>query len=218
MTVHSSEDADSLEDVRPGDIMFGPIRGGTGALVGAGQLILGEGFRVGPLSVRHVGIVVQASYREGPSEEWSTGVIHAPRLVQAMPGGAEEVSMRYHSHWTARHAYARLPEDFTGQAKEAAEAAREMVAAGVDYSFASYAALAAWKLGVATPRLEAWIDRRDVVGLPREAICSVLVDQAWSLAGKRVMAGVPRQCVTPGALAQRLLHDPDVEWMWPTVR
>lgn len=207
-----------LKDLRPGDIMFGPIYGGTGALVAAGQLILGEGFRVGPLSVRHVGIVVQASSEEIPGRPWPTGAITAPRLVQAMAGGAEEVPMRYHSHWTPKHAYARLPEDGYGQASEAAHWARSMVSGGVDYSFASYAALAAWKLGVATPRLEKWIARTDSTGRPREAICSVLVDQAWSLAGKRVMEGVPHQCVTPGALAQRLLHDPDVDWGWPEAR
>lgn len=193
-----------LEDVRPGDIMLGPIGGAAGLLVGAGQMILGEGFSVGPLQVRHIGIVVEAGFDT-----------LAPRLVQAMPGGADEVPLRYGTHWTPRHAYARLPEDYRGQAERAADFATAMVGAEVDYSFASYAALAAWKLGVATPRLEAWIGRRDALGLPREAICSVLVDQAWSLAGKRVMDGVPHQCVTPGALAKRLLHDPDVEWGWP---
>lgn len=204
-----------LEDVRPGDIMLGPIGGAAGLLVGAGQMILGEGFSVGPLQVRHIGIVVEASREEIPGRAWPLGAVTAPWLVQAMPGGAEEVPMSPERHWTSRHAYARLPEDYRGQAERAADFATAMVGAEVDYSFASYAALAAWKLGVATPRLEAWIGRRDALGLPREAICSVLVDQAWSLAGKRVMDGVPHQCVTPGALAKRLLHDPDVEWGWP---
>jgi hypothetical protein len=57
-----------------------------------------------------------------------------------------------------------------------------------------------------TDRLQAAVDNYDDtrLSLPAEAICSVLVDQAWSLAGKRVMEGVKRQCVTPGALAMRL--------------
>lgn len=217
--------------------MFGPIGGAAGALVAAGQLMLGEGWSVGPLKVRHVGIVVEASENLPPGtvhqgESYPTGVITAPKLVQAMPRGAEEIEMRYHSHWTPRHAYVRLAEDYPGQAGDAAAIAREMV--GTPYSFLSYAALAAWKFGLGTPRLEGWINRRHAesrfayaahaldefrvitASLPMEAICSVLVDQAWSLAGKSIMKGVPHQCVTPGALATRLLLETDgAQWSFP---
>jgi hypothetical protein len=41
------------------------------------------------------------------------------------------------------------------------------------------------------------------------------VDQAWSLAGKKIMHNVPHQCVTPGALAARLLTMDDMQWAWP---
>lgn len=217
---------ESLADLRPGDIMFGPIGGAAGVLVAAGQLMLGEGWSVGPLKVRHVGVVVEAArLLLGPPE--ATG----PKLVQAMPSGAEEIEMTSATHWTDRHAYVRLPEDYPGQAADAAAIARAMV--GTPYSFLSYAALAAWKFGLGTPRLEAWINRRqDEIkpywpaehctpelmrqGLPCEAICSVLVDQAWSLAGKKVMEGVPHQCVTPGALAARLLLDTEgARWAFP---
>jgi hypothetical protein len=64
------------------------------------------------------------------------------------------------THWTDRHAYVRLPEDYPGQAEDAATIARLFVTERVSYSFASYAALAAWKYGLRTPRLEAWIGRR----------------------------------------------------------
>jgi hypothetical protein len=241
------ETIESLSDLKPGDIMFGPIGGLTGLGVGIGQLALREAFRVGRLSIRHVGIVVEASRTlSGPSlydpgedrylrleeapgplrsmEEaedlgyvtYPYGVKTAPRLVQAMPGGAEEIELRWATHWTARHAYVRMPQDYQHQADDAAAIARAMVAEKVAYSFASYAALAAWRWGLRTPRLERWIGRRRAlkavpnspgqmfVSLPCEAICSVLVDQAWSLAGKRVMEGVPHQVVTPGALAKRL--------------
>jgi hypothetical protein len=223
-----------MADLRPGDIMFGPIGGAAGIGVGLGQLILGEGFSVGPLSVRHVGIVVESSK---VSQDWAGGYVHTPtRLVQAMPGGAEEIEMTADSHWTERHAYARLPEDYPGQAADAAAIARLMVAHNVAYSWASYAALAAWKFGLSTPRLEAWIGRRGVRAelpswpgrpaegsgivrgglLPVEAICSVLADQSWSLAGKKVMTGVPHQCVTPGALARQLLFRTEgVSWVFP---
>ncbi len=219
----------SLEDLRPGDIMFGPIGGAVGLGVGLGQLALNEAFRAGRTSVRHVGIVVEASREEPPSPEWPTGVITAPRLVQAMPRGAEEVTMRHDTHWTPRHAYARLVPDYPGQGDDAAAVARLMVAEGVAYSFASYGALALWRYGLKAPRLGAWIERRrppvvlswpsgrpeTAVALPVEAICSVLVDQAWSLAGKRVMWGVARQAVTPGAMANQLWRRPGTVWGFP---
>lgn len=220
----------SLADLRPGDIMFGPIGGAVGVGVGLGQMILGEGWSVGPLKIRHVGIVVAG---QGAGLEYFSGP-SLPRLVQAMPGGAEEIDLTPDTHWTPRHAYVRLPEDWPGQAADAAAIARLMVSAGVAYSFASYAALAAWKLGLSTPRLEKWIGRRrhGAIELPRwssgleghprggrlpmEAICSVLVDQAWTLAGKKIMHNVPHQCVTPGALATRLLTSTEgASWAFP---
>jgi hypothetical protein len=52
--------------------------------------------------------------------------------------------------------------------------------------------------------------------LPMEAICSVLADQCWSLAGKRVMHGTAPQAVTPSQLGQRLLTGMEgVVWGWP---
>jgi hypothetical protein len=218
----------SLAALRPGDIMFGPIGGLVGMGVGLGQLALGEAFHVGRLSIRHVGIVVEpVKLLLGPTE-----VIY-PRLVQAMPHGAEEIEMREATHWTPRHAYARLPEDYPGQAADAAAIARLMVAEGVAYSFASYAALALWRWGVKTPRLEEWIDRRrnpvpimlnghpdagvtvrgeSMISLPCEAICPVLADQSWSLVGKRVVEGTVPQVVTPGMMAGQLWRRRDVVW------
>lgn len=248
----------SLADLRPGDIMFGPIGGVAGVIVAGGQLMLRESFRVGRMSVRHVGIVVEASRQlppgtmrnletgeyypggiKGKDQDWGveystyhTGVQTAPRLAQAMPGGAEIVEMRQDTHWTDRHAYVRLPEDYPGQAEDAAAIARLMVAEGVGYSWGSYPALAAWRWGIRTPRLERWIGRRRPekiaqlpsshpykvgeaglkVRLPVEAICSVFADQAWTLAGKRVMEGTKPQVVTPGAMAVQLWQRPGVEW------
>lgn len=212
-----------LRDLRPGDIMFGPIGGAVGLGVGLGQLILGEGFRLGTLSIRHVGIVTEAARLDPMAtpaaierQDWLP-----PLLVQAMPDGAERIIMTPEQHWTNRHAYVRLPEDYPGQAEDAAALARLMVQEGVRYSWASYAALAAWKFGWRTDKLGRWIDRRKEstsgVRLPREAICSVLVDQAWTLAGKQVMpAGTHPQVVSPGALANALLSTPGAEWMRPT--
>lgn len=254
----------SLADLLPGDLYFGPISGAVGVGVGLGQMLLGEGWSVGPLKIRHVGIVVEASvHHEGvtlydgeqdkylPIDEapgplrdyveaeragyvvYRTGVITAPRMVQAMPGGAEEIELTVDRHWTTKCAYVRLAEDYPGQALDAAAIARLMVSEGVAYSFGSYAALALWHWGLETPRLEKWIDRRGQpihfpgpahdgtnrdprVRLPREAICSVLVDQCLTLAGKKVMIGTPKQCVTPGKLAGRLLFEtPGAQWALP---
>ena len=222
-----------LEDVRPGDIFLGPIGGGLGAAIRAAQIIVDGGWRVGPLHVEHIGIVVEASRTEGPSGEWPTGVITAPRMVQAMPGGAEEIALSYDRHWTPKVAYARIPEDYPGQAADAAAIARLMVREKVRYSFGSYGALALYHWGYQAPRLTKWIGRRRPfqmidtqapltggrhgIALPMEAICSVLADQCWSLAGKRVMEGTAPQAVTPSQLGQRLLTGMDgVIWGWPS--
>lgn len=213
-----------ISDLRPGDIGFGPVGGWFQAPDVIGQFILGEGFAVGDVRIGHVFVV---------TEGLNSNVM--PWAVEAMPGGAVEVAIP--ERWSSRFAYVRLPEDYPGQAADAAAIARAMI--GTPYSFASYAALAAWRFGLKTPRLERWIDRRRPVGLPSdlclyrdehcergaccrtmqlpaEAICSVLADQAWALTGKQVMpAGTPHQCVTPGALAKALLEMDGAKWMWP---
>lgn len=203
-----------LSQLRPGDIGFGPIHGPAGTLVKAGQLMLGEGFQVGKLIIEHAFIIVPCS---------RGGDVHA---VEAMPSGAREV-ISMANRWTPRYAYARLPEDYAGQAADAAAVARAMI--GTPYSWVSYAALAAWRFGWKTPRLEQWINRRRASDstavylpsgrlpegdLPEEAICSVLADQAWALTGKQVMPdGTPHQCVTPGALAKQLMRT--AKWIYP---
>lgn len=240
----------SLADVRPGDIMFTTIRGAVGSGIELAQLALGEAFRIGPFTARHVGIVTEAAVMDGPSPaedaselfpglDWRTtrddrAVSRGARLVQAMPSGAEEIELREETHWTPRHAYVRLPEDYPGQGEDAAAIARLMVQEGVAYSFASYGALALWHWGVKTPRLERWIGRRRPAAiempwhggpeaapspgwtrggrLPVEAICSVLVDQAWSLAGKRVVHGTAPQVVSPGKLASSVFATRGVVW------
>jgi hypothetical protein len=255
----------SLEDVRPGDLFLGPIGGWAGVGVRIGQVFVDGGWKVGPLDVRHIGVVVEASRRLGPGtvrnretgvyyespnpggtrpwrdlpmgdyDTYETGVITAPKLAQAMPGGAEIIEMRQDTHWTSRCAFARIPEDYPGQAEDAAAIARLMSELRIGYSWPSYPALSAYRLGYKAPRLTEWIGRRrepvtleqllalgmdrDILfglRLPVEAICSVFADQAWSLAGKRVMEGTAPQAVTPSQFGQRLLFEMDgVEWGWP---
>jgi hypothetical protein len=223
----------SLADLRPGDLMFGPIGGLVPGLfpVGFGQALLGEVFRAGKLSVRHVGVVIEP----GTPNQWAARpdmLARGPMLVQAMPSGAEEIELT-DMHWTDRYAYARLPEDYPGQAEDAAAIARLFVDEQVPYSFASYAALAAWRVGFKAERLARWIDRRgreiqlstwtdrmagmpaQRIHLPAEAICSVLADQAWTLTGKHVIGGTRSQIVTPGMLATQLWRRPGVVWGGP---
>lgn len=193
---------ESLADLRPGDIMLTSMSGAPArALVYGGQLMLGEYVRLGKFVVGHAGVITFAAQPNG---------YHDPIMVQAMPHGAESVEITAATHWNAHTLFARLPQDYGGQAADAAHHARNMI--GIPYSFASYAALAADRWHIPSPRLHAWIDRRDEHGYPREAICSVLADQAWTLAGKRVCHGVAQQAVTPGRLTLSLLATPGVIW------
>lgn len=197
-----------IQDLRVGDIFLGPIGGAVGLGVSLGELLVDGGFRVGRVDVRHAGIVVGNA-----------------RLAQAMPTGAEIVDITPDKHWTDRCLYARLPEDYPGQAEDVALVAREMVKAKVAYSFASYPALALHRWTGGWPGLDRWIARRrpgtrDVGGswtkdFPVEAICSVFVDQAWTLTGKTVIRGVADQAVSPSLLARTLIQTDGVILGWP---
>jgi hypothetical protein len=217
----------SLADVRRGDLIFTNIGGIIPGVIPVkfGMLALGERVRIGRRSFDHV-IIVTGEAEDG----------RPPVGVQAMPRGAERVELTEARHWNDRTAVVRIPQDWPGQAADAARIAELMADARTPYSFASYLALALWRFGMKTPRLEAWIDRRAEAvklehwsngperaagfgarggRLPAEAICSVLVDQAWSLAGKRVVAGVAPQAVSPGRLVLSLWRRPGAVWSGP---
>lgn len=219
----------TIRDLRPGDIGLGPIGGLAGIGVGLGQLALGEPWSIPAaegdterIKIRHACIVTRAAQPGPPSP---TGYSH-PAYVEAMPGGARQTQA---DRWTADWAWVRLAEDYPGQAEDAAAVAMQMALKDVPYSITSYRHLARWRLGLDTARTLAWINRRQDpiswfmpsgrmmdAGLPAEAICSVLVDQAWTLTGKKIMIGVPHQCVTPAGLAHRLRYEtPSAVWAFP---
>jgi hypothetical protein len=229
----------TMQDLRPGDMFLGPIGGLVGAGVSLGLDILGEAFRSGTLDIRHAGIIVEAAkgnpdrpttYVEGP-----TGPLYQPPLLaQAMPSGAEIVPLSMEHHWTERCAYVRLPEDYLGQALDAAYVARLMVQHNVGYGWLSYPALTAYKIGIRNQGLRAWINRRQgpitvtlpsnldapmpvhtVLQLPVEAICSVFNDQAWSLVGKDLVDDTHPQAVTPGLLGDVLSDLHGAVWARP---
>lgn len=206
------------EDLRPGDLFLGDIGGLAGIGVRAGHMILKEQFEIMDLKVLHAAILTEGGARR--------------QLAQSMPRGAEVVELDERKHWNAKCAWVRLPEDYPGQALDAAAVALAMVKAGVSYSPLSYLSLAAYRFGVRQERLLKWINRRRPAGptiklhgpwpgqlhtpqLPVEAICSVFVDQAWTLTGKQVMEGVRPQAVTPGALAGQLFGFPGATWAIP---
>jgi hypothetical protein len=218
-------------------MFLGPIGGLTGLGVQLGLDILGEAFQAGTLSIRHAGMIVQGSL--GKYEDAQGRMVDdPPMLAQAMPRGAEIVPLSPENHWTERCAYVRLPEDYPGQAEDAAFVARLMVKEKVGYSFFSYPALAAYKVGIRNEGLRGWINRRrppqsiqlpswrdqfdgspsfalKVLELPCRAICSVFNDQAWSLVGKDLVPDTHPQAVTPGLLADVLSDLDGAVWARP---
>jgi len=198
---------ESLDDLRPGDIMIsGQSTAPNKLLVYAGQLIIGEQFRIGKFAAGHAGIVTPGG-----------------KLVEAMPSGARERDLRA-SDWSPQHMYFRLPEDYPDQHFYAASMARAMI--GTPYSFMSYVYLAAYRFGIKSEWLVRRIDRRHAVHVeyapltnldsesrvmaPVEAICSVLAEQAWTLTGKTVVRGTRPQVVTPGMLTKHLCGRSDI--------
>jgi hypothetical protein len=197
----------------------------VGLGVGLGQWALGEGWRLDSdheVRIRHACIVTKAARPAADSaDRWLM-----PQYAEAMPSGARHI---HGDRWTEDWAWVRLPEDYPGQAADAAWIASMMADMRVPYSFTSYRYLARWRLGLDTHRTLEWINRRQdpiswtapsgrrlAAGIPREAICSVFGDQSWTLMGKKIMHGVPYQCVTPKGLANTLRHNtPGAVWAFP---
>ncbi len=197
----------TLADLRPGDIMFARhvTPWSADLLILAGQTWLGE-----PGYPHHVGVVVQAatSIPETVKQVSSAFGVPAemlgsfgPELVQAMPGGAEEIVLTA-DYWTKDYTYLRpLYTSHPDQNLEVAEDARYRV--GTPYSFLDYAALSALHLGIDP------LSIREYVTTSRHMICSQLADQALSDAGFHVFTdGRLPQDVTPSALYAGLLALP----------
>lgn len=189
----------SLYDVQPGDFMIaGQNAAPAKVVVYAGQLLMRQQFRIGRFVAGHAAMVVPGG-----------------KLVEAMPHGARIRDLR-ESDWSPSTAFFRLLEDYPGQALDAAAVAEAMI--GTPYSIASYAYIGAYLAGFQPDWLAHRIDRRHdeysrltlpswnvaTAGLPVEAICSVLAEQAWTLTGKKVISGTRPQVVTPGMLTNQL--------------
>lgn len=169
----------TLADVRPGDIMFSKRLKprAVEALVWGGQMILAEtGYP------QHVGVVVDGG-----------------RLVQAMPKGAEVVTLDKR-HWTGDITFIRPNYRSEYTAPAVARAALRYV--GTPYSFLDYAAIAGLHLGIKNGPI------RRYVRTSQHMICSQLADQALADAGWHVFDdGRLAQDVTPVALYVKMLAD-----------
>lgn len=149
----------------PGDIGFATIPGRVGWWVNVGQALLRDSARW-----THVFLVLQGGM-----------------VVEAMPSGARVRPVDL----TADCAYARLPltEDQRAQIHDVG-----WQLAGTPYSFADYAALAAWEWGL--PGRQAL---RSYVRDSGHMICSQLVDHALAQVGFHLFDdGRLPQDVTPG--------------------
>lgn len=193
----------SLARLRPGDIGFGPIRGGLGFGIGAAQLTLAAAepgliWRTGVREwwhIRHVLVITEAA-QEGYGRSPVKG--DGPKAVQAMPRGAEEITLdlgHCTSDWTyIRPAYT-LP---LCNGTDVAEAARGYI--GTPYNFATYAAIPAHRAHIPVPHLDRYISSR------RHMMCSQLADQCLSDAGWHVFEdGRLPQDVTPSELFRAML-------------
>lgn len=197
----------SLADLRPGDIAIGPIHGFTGAFVGAAQLALatvepGLIWRQGPgewFRKRHAGVIT------------GTADPRVTTMVQAMPGGAEEIELRPETHWTEEWTYIRpryaegkpfeIGLENRSQGFKVARAAQGYV--GTPYDFLTYAAIPPYRAGVRGRRIEHIISGRDTM------MCSRLVDACLADAGYHLFDdGRLEGNVTPSELYRQLRRLP----------
>jgi hypothetical protein len=200
--MQGEEEVSTLVELRAGDLMFGPIGGVVPGMfpVGAGQLLLAD--RKARMTwrrwrkIRHAGVVVQTAAAPDVFN-------YSPRLVQAMPKGAEEITLRPDQHWTDRYVYIRPAWPHPEMAYAVADYARDYV--GTPYNFLTYGALAARKLRfmLSERLLRKWISTR------KDMMCSQLVDQCLTDAGFHVFDdGRLPQDVVPAELFRRLLELP----------
>lgn len=176
-----------LADLRPGDLGFCNIDGRAGALVKWGQWLLAK-TEPDEVKINHVLVVTGAG-------EW-------PHAVQAEPGGATEVALTA-GYGVRDFVYLRPMYD-NSQGVEVAAAARAQI--GTPYSFADYAALLGYHLGI-----DAGPIRRYVTDSGHE-ICSQLADESLRRAGVHAFTdGRLPQDVMPIELYRVILARPGTQ-------
>jgi hypothetical protein len=171
-----------VADLQVGDVGFSTIGGRVGPWVAIGQAMLRD-----ECWFTHTYIVVRP------------GVV-----LEAMPGGARQVTLSGLDRCGGGHGWARLPLTFGQQDVIFSYGA---TLKGVPYSFLDYASLALLHLG---------LPRRLTAGRVTSSghmICSQLVDHVLTRAGVSVFDDHRlSQDVTPGALFRRLGALGEVMW------
>lgn len=196
-------------DLRRGDLMFGPIHGLSGLGVGFGQLFLSIAEPVVAFSdphkwfkYRHCGVVTREfSPSKAPQPGFPDGRGSlAARLVQAEPGGAEEVDIDG-DLWTPEFAYIRPNYSVSGQGNAVADAAQSFI--GTPYDYVTYGAIPLYRRGLHTKRIENIISGTDTM------MCSRLLDAALEKGGWHLFNdGRLRGNVTPSEAYNRVLQMP----------
>lgn len=210
----------SLADLRPGDIGFSNITGYAGALIWAAQRVLAA-TEESEKKIKHVFVVTEAAQRrdipfmhrdpDGFTYEGVHPNFYGPRIVQAMPHGAEDIEIG-DEHWTKDFVYLRpaYTEKFGGTfGINVAHAARRYV--DTPYSFADYAAILGLHMGIDNGAV-----RRYVTSSGHQ-ICSQLADQSLSDAGFHVFTDkrLP-QDVMPIELYRALAAMPGTQILRPS--
>lgn len=205
----------TLADLRPGDIGFATISGGAGALVWLGQKLLAA-TSWDERHLRHVFVVTEGARQrdfpfihrdpDGFTYEGMHSNLQRPRIVQAMPSGAEEIEIGP-EHWTKNFVYLR-PQYEDDEGWHVASCAQRYI--GTPYSFADYAAILGLHMGVKNGLV-----RRRVTS-SGHMICSQLADQALSDAGYHVFDdGRLPQDVMPVELYRALAAMPGTQIIRP---
>lgn len=195
-----------METLRPGDIGFGPIGGFIPGFfpVDVGQWLLARTSRE-EWGIDHVFVVVQAAKT---GYDLPNVMRAGPRIVQAMPSGAEEIEIGQ-EHWTDRYVYVR-PDYWAGQGIDVAECARTYI--GTPYSFLDYAAIAGWHAGVHNGPIHNYVTSS------KHMICSQLADQALTDTGFHVFDdGRLPQDVMPCELYRKLRSLPGTQILRPMI-
>lgn len=203
-----------LHDLRPGDFMFGPIGGFIPGVVpvGAGQILLAT--RKERLSwrlwwkYRHVAVVVQAGVYDHQLSRMTAG----PRIVQAMPHGAEEIEIGS-EHWQDGYLYVRPPYAGTSTGWPIGERVAYQARRYIDtpYSYLDYVAIEGVHLGIKNGPIRRYVTSSE------HMICSQLADQAAADAGWHIFDdGRLPQDVVPAELVRQMISVPDSLLMFPS--
>lgn len=179
--------------------MFTTIPGIGGKLIALGEKINDKSvtWEVAK-KIQHVGVVTECP----PI---------GPKLVQAMPSGAEEVEIGS-DYWGPSCIYVRPGYKSEYTPPRVAQFARSYI--GVPYSFLDYVAIAGRHVLALKPTQRTLFDR--YVSSTKHMICSQLADQALSDANFHVFDdGRIPQDVTPAALYSALLDMPGTAIIYP---